>query len=173
MIEQFGDLWNYEEEADALCIPTNGFVKKDGKAVTGAGLAAQTKNKFPGIDLFLGEKLKTLGLRVHIIHCNPKIISFPTKPKWVIFNSFDDVVEQAKQYTYRQGQYIPGFYSKSIPSLIESSCKQLLSLCDEKKFGYVVLPKIGCGLGELDWKSEVKPILEKYLDDRFIVCYLE
>ena len=32
----------------------------------------------------------------------------------------------------------------------------------------VVLPRLGCGLGQLRW-DDVKPILERYLDDRFIV----
>lgn len=29
----------------------------------------------------------------------------------------------------------------------------------------IAFPKIGCGLGGLDWKSEVKPLIKKYLND--------
>jgi hypothetical protein len=33
----------------------------------------------------------------------------------------------------------------------------------------VVMPRVGCGLGQLDWDNQVKPLLEMYLDDRFWV----
>lgn len=29
----------------------------------------------------------------------------------------------------------------------------------------IAFPKIGCGLGGLDWESEVRPLIEKYLGD--------
>lgn len=59
--------------------------------------------------------------------------------------------------------------------LIERSCKQLKAM-----FGFasgrsreeVYLVRPGCGNGGLDW-GDVKPILEKYLDDRFIVVERE
>lgn len=50
--------------------------------------------------------------------------------------------------------------------LIEESCMHILHLVDENE--KVAMPRPGCGNGKLDW-SDVKPILEKYLDDRFIV----
>ena len=50
--------------------------------------------------------------------------------------------------------------------LIKSSCKELVQFSDIAKKIYMVRP--GCSNGGLDWK-DVKPILEKYLDDRFVV----
>jgi len=50
---------------------------------------------------------------------------------------------------------------KSAQFLQESAIREL----------YLVRP--GCGNGGLDWEKEVKPVLEKILDDRFIVVNLE
>ena len=33
------------------------------------------------------------------------------------------------------------------------------------------LPIVGCGLGRRDWEKEVKPILSKYLDNRFFIIF--
>ena len=55
--------------------------------------------------------------------------------------------------------------------LVEESCKQLVIKTAGQKV-YMVRP--GCGAGQLDWKTEVKPILEKYfVDDRFIIVERE
>jgi O-acetyl-ADP-ribose deacetylase (regulator of RNase III) len=45
--------------------------------------------------------------------------------------------------------------------LIEENLKKLRFLND-----YYVLPRIGCGCGELDWESQVKPLVEKYLPEK-------
>ena len=59
------------------------------------------------------------------------------------------------------------WWEKADLKLIEQSCQELADTCDFfKPPFYMVRP--GCGNGGLDWK-EVKPILEKYLDEKFIV----
>ncbi len=56
--------------------------------------------------------------------------------------------------------------------LIERSLKELVSLVDHTyKAQNIVLPRPGCGLGGLDWETAVKPLCEKYLDDRFTVVH--
>lgn len=61
------------------------------------------------------------------------------------------------------------WWEKADLHLIEESAKQLSSLVPNEKV-YLVRP--GCSSGGLNW-VDVKPILEKYLDDRFIVVELE
>lgn len=131
---------------DAICVTTNGVVRKNGRAVMGAGCALSAKNKFPDIDLKLGKLIKQNGNIVQIIITNPKpIISFPTK-----------VV----------------FWEKSSIPLIEQSVLQLVKLTNEMGWKKVILPKPGCNNGGLDWISQIKPLLEQNLDERFIISVI-
>lgn len=52
--------------------------------------------------------------------------------------------------------------------LIEKSLKKLHNLTFLKKM-QVYLPRIGCGFGELDWETKVKPLVEKYQLDSWTV----
>lgn len=134
--------------ADAICVTTNGFVKKNGKAVMGAGVAKQARDKFEGIDSDLGRLIKRNGNIVQVIrHIQIKgkrlsIVSFPTKYNW---------------------------WEKSDLKLIENSIKQLLVEMNHNHWGRVILPRPGCKNGKLSWLSEVKPLLEIYLDERFYI----
>ena len=49
------------------------------------------------------------------------------------------------------------------------SCEQLVDICN--KFGITTcyLPPVGCGCGNLNYESIVKPWISQILDDRFIV----
>lgn len=143
MIELKGNLFSLEiiDFADAICITTNGNVKKNGKAVMGAGCALDAKNKYPNIDLKLGKLIKAHGNIVQIIMNQPKpIISFPTKNN---------------------------FFETSKISLIEKSISQLISLTNLMGWEKVVVPRPGCSNGGLEWFSQVKPLLEQKFDDRF------
>lgn len=131
--------------ADAICITTNGFVKKDGVSVMGAGVAKSARDKYVGIDKELGALLGLNGNIVQIIkhtENNIPIIAFPTKHVW---------------------------WEKSDLRLIEKSIDELISLTIFYNWKKIILPKPGCSNGGRSWLLEVKPILEKKLDDRFLV----
>jgi len=57
------------------------------------------------------------------------------------------------------------WWEKANIKLIERSCIEIASLPCSDTF---VMPRVGCGFGGLSW-HQVEPILEKLLDDRFIV----
>ena len=139
MIEVVGNLWEFP--ADVRVITTNGFIRKDGACVMGRGCALEAKNKFPGIEHVLGAKIKAYGN--HVFFLGEGLYSFPVKHNW---------------------------YEKADIDLIRKSAEEL-AMCvsdgfEDVKEPVVVLPRPGCGNGQLKW-YEVKPILEPILDDRF------
>jgi hypothetical protein len=148
MKETTGNLW--EQDADAICITTNGFVKKNGACVMGRGCALEATRYCPGIEFSLGALILRYGNHVYELgrwrtfapHDHPtQIFSFPTKHKWI---------------------------EKSDIDLIERSAHELATHTYELGYERVVLPRPGCGNGQLSWDN-VKPVLEKILDDRFVV----
>jgi hypothetical protein len=147
MIEVFGDLWDYK--ADAKCITTNGFIRKDGAAVMGRGTAKQAAKLWPELPSVLGELLKEGGNGVYIIGSPPRmdfhLIAFPVKEN---------------------------FWEKADLGLIERSAVNLVLLTEKSNWQTVVLPRPGCGNGQRKWE-EVRPILESILDDRFHIIDLE
>ena len=104
------------------------------------GIALDAKLRFPHLPLWLGRELMLGG---NTPKCNHllRVITFPTKYDW---------------------------RWKADISLIEESCVGLLEGMKMLDLPELYMPRPGCGYGGLDW-ADVKPILEKYLDDRFIV----
>lgn len=131
----------------AVCVTTNGMVKRDGDAVMGAGIAKQANQLFK-CSRTLGGLLTTHGNHVFnlgVVHAYGKfynLFTFPTKHDW------------------RDGSDI---------TLITQSAKELVQLCNQLNIHTCYLPPVGCGLGGLDWNTQVKPVLEPILDDRFII----
>ena len=75
------------------------------------------------------------------VHYADEVVAFPVKHNW---------------------------WEKADVRLIERSAVELVDLTNQKAWENVVIPRPGCGNGGLEWEA-VKPILEKYLDDRFSV----
>jgi hypothetical protein len=122
-----------------VAITTNGQVGRSGRAVMGRGVAAQAAALFPDMPALLGRRLAEGGNHVHYLGEN--IVSFPV-------------------------EHSP--YQVPDLRLIERSARELVALADEQGWESVVVPRPGCGGGGLSW-NDVRPILERSLDDRFTV----
>jgi hypothetical protein len=138
------DIWGLADRADAVCITTNGNTDRFGNAVMGKGIAAQAKQRFPGIEVTLGSFLRHGDNVPYPIHNGfPTLVSFPTKYNWR---------EDASLF------------------LIEKSAKFLGDMIIN--YGWrqerVVITRPGCGLGNLTW-DVVEPIMERYLPN-IVVC---
>lgn len=146
MLETIGDIWNIP--CDAICIPTNNQLDGRGRAIMGAGLAKQAADKFPGIKESFGlQMLAVPDAKIYIIH------------KFIHFNKPCLLLSFQTKYNWKNPSNL---------NLIMASAEDLVDVAVYEEFKTVLLPRVGCGLGVLDWESEVKPILSKILDDRFI-----
>jgi hypothetical protein len=143
MIEKLANLW--EEPADAICITTNGFVKKNGELVMGRGVAKQAAQRYLDLPFIFGKLVREDGNHVHHRrehgpNGDRLFFTFPVKHNW---------------------------WEEADLGLIERSAHELVHVThympEVKK---VLLPLPGCGNGQLSWR-EVKPVLEPILDDRF------
>ena len=145
MIESTGNIWNGLEDpqVDAICVTTNGVLKRNGALVMGAGIALQARQMFPGIDAIAGPLVELRGNVVHPLWTanGTRIVSFPTKNNWL---------------------------DQSSISLILRSAGQLVELADNNHWGRVLLTRPGCGNGGLSWVV-VRKVIEPLLDDRFVV----
>ena len=103
------------------------------------GCARQAKDRFPELAAKLGALIRRDGN--HVFHLGDGLFSFPVE------NSPFEVPDLR---------------------LIERSCCELVELASQQGWSKVVLPRPGCGGGGLEWR-QVRPLLERYLDQRFYI----
>jgi len=139
--------------ADAICFTSNGVLKKNGALVMGAGVAKAFRDRIVGVDIAAGVAVKANGnicqpvlTLSNIDFGTVTIVAFPTKHHWRNDSSID---------------------------LIKRSAEQLVELADKNDWKKILLPPPGCGMGNLSFEKDVRPVLEKILDDRFIVSFLQ
>ena len=169
MKEIKGDLWN--TVCDAVCISTNGFVKRDGSCVMGRGCAKQALAYFPTMPWDLGSLIKNNGNNVHhmLNYGGVDILSFPVKPVSFTFSGALDCKHIVKhmRYKFKPGDEVPGWACVADVDIIKRSAEQLVKMADTYGWKKVLIPRVGCGAGELSW-ADVKPVLNEVLDDRFV-----
>ena len=144
VIEVTGNLWTYP--ADVRVITTNGFVKRNGECVMGAGCALEAKTKWSELPKVLGDSIRKYGNVVTPIRLGDEsdsamLFAFPVKHNW---------------------------FEKADIELIRRSAEQLVNKVSVFSPSAVVMPRPGCGNGGLRWE-DVKPVIEPILDDRFHV----
>jgi hypothetical protein len=146
MLAEYGDLWDLP--CDARCLTVNGYVKTNGEAVMGRGVALQAKQRWPELPRILGVNIQIFGNHVFDLWQPPNeplFISFPVKAHWR---------EQADL------------------ELIKRSCRELMAVADRLELEHIILPKPGCGNGRLSWDI-VRPAISPLLDDRVSVLYYD
>ena len=167
MNEAKGDL--FTKQGTAFVITTNGYFTHRG-AVMGRGCAKQLVDYFPDAPMQLKRALQEHGNHTQVfMDVGVPVIAFPVKPQYVVYDG-NNVVTHAK-HRYSLGQSVPGFHAKACPELIQRSAIELVELVNQTQGdkANIVMPRPGCGAGELDWDSHIKPILSVILDDRFTV----
>lgn len=144
MLEVYGNIWDYP--ATVRVITTNGDVNRKGLAVMGRGVALQAAERLPHVREDLGSMLFVNGNVVQSLGpyagCAFDVWTFPVKHHWG---------------------------DRADLKLIERSAREIMNFAIRThQDGPIVLPRPGCGNGQLEW-ADVKPIIEPILDDRFHV----
>lgn len=156
----------FDLHCDALCITTNGFVKANGACVMGKGCAYQLTQYDPSVVFTLGKLIESNGNIVQIIdHYQIPVIAFPVKPVKAVSTKPQDAVKHMRN-KFNYGDTIPGWACTADIAIIIQSAHDLVKLTNQHGWKTVLIPRPGCGAGELDW-DDVYPILNEILDDRF------
>ncbi len=143
MIALAADLW--ATDCDARCITTNGFLKTDGSAVMGRGVALQATKRYFALRKIQGRALQQHGnVPTILIPGPPALVSFPVKHVWSDWADLD---------------------------LIRQSAERLVALTTAQGWRTVLLPRPGCNNGHRNWERDVQPILAPLLDERFLVVH--
>lgn len=138
------DLPITHDGSEAVCVTTNGMVKKDGHAVMGKGIAKEADDRY-ACSKQLGILLQQNGNHAYPLTMVAEgfyLLSFPTK------------------YDWRDNSDI---------NLIAQSAKEIVRLCSMLGIKRCYLPKPGCANGRLNWENQVYPVIANILDDRFTV----
>lgn len=162
MKERKADLFEtiYEDGVDAICITTNGHFTKQGHAVMGGGCAGVCARRWPKTSQRLGKMLKTMAQNVpYVIGCldesgkylEPTRAMIKEKKCKVVIFSYPTI-----------NQLIDGANLQ----LIKQSAVIIKDYADQFDLKNIICPRPGVGIGGLKW-ADVKPELEKILDDRF------
>lgn len=147
MNEIKGDIWSFASPTSWIVIPTNGITKKNGDAVMGAGLAKQAALKFALLPQLLGDRLNKIGNYVYYF-MDYRVVTFPTKHHWKDPSDIELIIKGACQL---------------------GKDADLFQL-QEREVHYF-LPKIGCGLGGLEWHNVANAICPYLNRPEFtIVC---
>lgn len=161
------DLFN--TPCDAVCISTNGYVFPNQEVAIASSSAAEAAKFIPDLSYRLATCVKISDHSVTMVtrRHNIDLYTFPTKPAWAIKS--EDTIDPSFTTYHDMGSMFPGYAAKANLELIKESALQLRKIADTKGYQLVLLPDYHELAGGLDFFQEVKPLLDKILDDRFVV----
>lgn len=157
MIGRQGDLFE-QRDVDAICITTNGAVRRDGAAVMGRGCAAEAVRRWPGIQYALGVLINRSGNVSQVLTQTPMEKPLLGTSTGIYDVPWDIVAFPVKHHWRDQADFV----------LIQKSAHELVALANRHGWKRVALVRPGCGNGGRNW-DDVRPLLESILDDRFVV----
>ena len=158
MIELRADIWEIYAAGQVVCITTNGFVKKNGEAVMGRGVAYQAARRWPDLPARLGHLIRANGNVVQVIR--ERLVAFPVKPVSGVSTGTNVVRHMRSRFP--SGSWVPGWAMVADLDIIARSLRQLAQLRQAEGWERVYLPRPGCGAGEVNWESQVKPLCERF-----------
>ncbi len=133
----------FESHARVLVNPVNTI------GVMGKGLAKEFKKIYPEMfqqyQSLCEKKMFTVGQLWLYKTPHKWVLNFPTKKHW----------QQPSKIEY-----------------IEAGLQKFAKSYAEKGITSIAFPTLGCGNGELDWETDVHPLMKKYLNKLPIKVYI-
>lgn len=119
------------------------------EGVMGKGIAKEFKKHFPEMfeqyQKFCEEKKLDIGNLWLYKTTNKWVLNFPTKKSW---------------------------RNPSKIEYLEKGLQKFVDQYEQRGIKSVAFPPLGCGNGELNWETQVRPLMEKYLRDLPIDIYI-
>lgn len=156
-----GDIFNYIGKVDAICITTNGTIKKNGELVMGAGVAKSFYDKY-NKDFQIARVLAQ------------KLYNAPLPNMMITIDKKDNICYKCLDAAYNNGTHVVSFPTKSHfhdkgdLDLIIQSAKRIVWIANTYNLNSIIIPSPGTGCGQLS-KETVYNELNKILDDRFYI----
>jgi hypothetical protein len=160
------DIFDQIETADAIAIATNCSVDANGINPMSGGMAAAAAYRWSSIPAIY-------GFLLHILPNVPLIIGWVDgdgdfwEPNPNLSPRFDEDTAIVAYPTMRSIME-----PASLP-LVKRSAELLVELADLHGWTSVCMGRNGCGIGGLDWETQVKPLYTELFDDRFTVMHKE
>jgi hypothetical protein len=154
VIEQSAeDLWALHTQGFYALDPTNLTLDAAGHAVMGAGISAVVRRRWPDAPARLGGWIAA--------YTSPgakpgRALSAPECTGRLVF------LDRTARLIYLPTKY--NWRDKADLSLIRRSLSELASMLQAHPELRVALPRLGAGLGGLDWTTQVEPVLQAELD---------
>lgn len=139
IIEKRGDLVDYWRTGKRIGITTNGFVKLNGEAVMGRGIALTMRNECSGLAGSIGNGIRSFG-NVPVYFPEYNVFTFPVKHHW---------------------------QQPADPDLIVKSAYLVVAMAKARGWAYIDINRPGCGNGRLNW-SDVKPLIQPAFNDLIV-----
>ena len=156
----------YDTEVDAICITTNGHYTKEGIAVMGGGCAGICARRWPETAQRLGYLLKSFMINIPFV-----IGALDQEAEYL-----EPTSEMIKNHQYKclifSFPTINNLMDGSSIDLIKQSSKVMKDYADKFQLKKIMVPRPGVGIGGLSW-TNVKPIIQDILDDRFVIVSFE
>lgn len=151
-----------DKDVDAICITTNGNYTVGGLACMGGGCAGEAARRWPEVPKRLGKLLKQFRNNIPFV-----IGAVDEKGNHLVLNP---EMIQNRQFKCLVFSFptINNLGSASNLQLIKQSASIMADYATQFKLKSIILPRPGVGIGGLSWE-EVKPEIEKILDDRFVI----
>jgi hypothetical protein len=147
------DLWSLHRAGFYVCDPTNLTLDAAGRAVMGAGISRVVRERWPGAPERLGRWISTYsapgvkpGQAARPDECTGRLVFLDRGARLVYLPT---------KYHWRE---------RADLALIERGLGELAALLRAHPDLRVALPRLGSGLGGLDWEGEVRPLLTVALD---------